>query len=174
MKETEVLQQLAAAARQKQLQLLEDQIEAVNEAVKQAKPKSVEEFTAILEPLAQAMAALVEETRQTLTNIDLKAKQQSETFSGQIQDMAKDWKAAAIEAQKAAGNLNKAAKRMEWQHYALAAVIGVFSATLVTVFMLWLAPQRPFMNHLDTAEVVARLKPALIEALKPSSTKHKP
>src|SRR5450756_133217 len=85
MKKTEGLQKLAAASREKQLQLLEDQIEAV----KQAKPKSVEEFTAILEPLAQAMAALVEETRQTLANIDLKAKEQSETFSGQIQDRAK-------------------------------------------------------------------------------------
>jgi acyl-CoA reductase-like NAD-dependent aldehyde dehydrogenase len=170
MKKTEGLQKLAAASREKQLQLLEDQIEAV----KQAKPKSVEEFTAILEPLAQAMAALVEETRQTLANIDLKAKEQSDTFSGQIQDMAKDWKAAAIEAKTAAGNLDKAAKRMEWRHYALTAATGVFSAVLVTAFMLWLVPQRPFMNHLDTAEVVARLKPALIEALKPSRSKHNP
>src|SRR5260364_168434 len=81
-----------------------------------------------LERLAQAMAALKDETRQTLTEIDSKSREQIETFKQQIGNSARAWNNAAAEAKRAADSLNQAGQRMEWRHYALAALTGAVTA----------------------------------------------
>lgn len=163
MSKTETLRQSAAASNETRLERLASQIEAV----RQAKIQSAEDLAATLEPLAQAMAALADETRQTLAEIDRKSQEQGEKFSAQVSAAAKEWKAAAAEAQKAAEALNRAGQRMEWRHYGLAVVTGAITAALVSGFWLWLAPPT-VQNQLDAQAVAEYLTPAVIEALRPS------
>ena len=163
MSKTETLRQSAAASNETRLERLASQIEAV----RQAKHQSAEDLAATLEPLAQAMAALTDETRQTLAEIERKSREQGEKFSSQISAAAKEWKAAAAEAQKAAEALNQAGQRMEWRHYLLAALVGMVTAAAVTASWLFLAPPS-IQNQLDPQAVAEHLKPAVIEALKPS------
>jgi uncharacterized phage infection (PIP) family protein YhgE len=166
MSKTETFRQSAAASNENRLERLANQIEAV----RQAKHQSAEDLAASLEPLAQAMAALTDETRRTLEGIDCKSKEQSETFRNQINAAAKSLKEAAAEAQKAANNLNQAGRQMGWKHYSLTLATGLFTAALVSGFWLWLAPPT-VQNALDPEAVAKHLKPALIEALKPSKNK---
>ncbi|MNF05463.1 hypothetical protein D3C80_2051940 [compost metagenome] len=56
---------------------------------------------------------------------------------------------------------------MEWGHYALVVGTGLVTAVLVSGFWLWLAPPT-VQNQLDPKAVADHLKPAVIEALKPS------
>lgn len=166
MSKTETLRQSAAATNETRLEHLAEQMETL----RQAKHQSAEDLAATLEPIAQAMAALTDETRQTLAEIDRKSREQGEKFSAQVSAAAKEWKAAAAEAQKAAAALNKAGQRMEWRHYALAGMTGLITAMLVSVCWLWLAPPT-IQNQLDPQAVAEHLKPAVIEALKPSKGK---
>jgi hypothetical protein len=124
-------------------------------------------LAATLEPLAQALAVLTDETRQTLAEIERTSREQGERFSGQMNAAAEHWKAAATQAQWAADRLNQAGARMEWSHYALAALTGALTGALVSAFWLWLAPPT-IQNLLDAHAVAEHLKPAVIEALKPS------
>ena len=158
MSKTEILRQSAAASNEKRLERLANQIETLRQADRQ----SVEELAETLEPLAQAMAALTDETRQTLAEINRKSREQSEQFSSQINAAAQYWKDAAAGAQQAADSLKQAGQRMEWRHYALAALTGAITAALVTAFWLWLAPPK-IMNQiqLDPQAVAEHLKPAL-------------
>ena len=168
MSKTETLRQLSAAENEKRIERLASQIETLRQSQRQ----SVEDLAATLEPLAQAMAALADETRQTLAEIDRKSREQAERASRQINEAAKSWQEAASEAQTAAEALDRAVQRMEWRHYALAALTGALTAVLVTVFWLWLAPPN-IQNQitLDANSVAEHLKPAVIEALKPSRGK---
>ena len=163
MSKTETLRQLSDAANEKRIERLANQIESL----RQAKHQSAEDLAATLEPLAQAMAALTDETRQTLAEIERKSQEQGEKFSAQVSEAAKEWKAAAAEAQKAAEALNQAGQRMEWRHYLLAALVGMVTAAAVTASWLFLAPPS-IQNQLDPQAVAEHLKPAVIEALKPS------
>ena len=156
MSKTETLRRLSDAANEKRIERLANQIESL----RQAKHQSAEDLAATLEPLAQAMAALADETRQTLAEIDRRSREQSELFQRQLSE-------STAAARKAAEKLSRASQRMEWRHYALAALTGVLTAALVTVFWLWLAPPR-IQNMLDAQAVAEYLKPAVIEALKPS------
>ena len=156
MTKTETLRQLSDAANEKRVERLATQIESL----RQAKLQSVEELAATLEPLAQAMAALTDETRQTLAEIDRRSREQSELFQRQLSE-------STAAARKAAEKLSRASQRMEWRHYALAALTGALTAALVTVFWLWLAPPK-VENLLDARAVAEHLKPAVIEALTPS------
>lgn len=165
MSKTETLRQLSDAANEKRIERLANQIESL----RQAKHQSAEDLAAMLEPLAQAMAALTDETRQTLAEIERKSQEQGERFSAQVKEAASNWKAAATEAQKAAEALNQAGQRMEWRHYLLAAMVGMVTAAAVTASWLLLAP--PTIQNqitLDAPAVAEHLKPAVIEALKPS------
>jgi ElaB/YqjD/DUF883 family membrane-anchored ribosome-binding protein len=163
MSKTEILKESALATNEIRLERLAAQIETV----RQTKHQSAEDLAATLEPLAQALAALTDETRQTLAEIDRKSREQSETFKRQLSESVKGYKEAAAEAQKAADSLNQAGARMEWNHYGLAVMTGLFTAALVSGFWLWLAPPT-VENQLDAKAVAAYLKPAVIEALKPS------
>ena len=55
-----------------------------------------------LSPLAQAMAALTDETRQTLAEIERKSQEQGETFKRQLSESVKGYKDAAAAASQAA------------------------------------------------------------------------
>ena len=164
MSKAETLKQSAAASNAARLAELTIGIEEL----RQAKYQSVEELAATLEPLAQALAKLTDETQQTLTTIEARTLTQGETFTRQLDTSAKTWKDTAIQAQQAADSLNQAGSRLEWTHFALAATTGMGSAVLVSAFWLWLAPQKVPQLQFDAKEVAAILKPAVIEALKPS------
>ena len=140
--------------------------------MRQDKHQSAEELAQTLEPLAQALAALTDETRQTLAEIDRKSREQGEAFKRQLSESVKGYKEAAAEASQAADSLNQAGQRMEWRHYALALLTGLVTAALVSGFWLWLAPPTvTVQNQLDAKAVADHLKPAVIEALKPSKGK---
>ncbi|MDM5182286.1 IncQ-type mobilization protein MobB, partial [Massilia sp. DJPM01] len=129
-----------------------------------------EDLAVTLEPLAQALAALTDETRQTLIEIDRKSREQAEKFASQLTESVKGYTEAAAEASKAAESLDRAGRRMEWRHYALALMTGLFTAALVSAFWLWLKPP-VIQNSLDAEAVAEYLKPAVIEALKRSKSK---
>ena len=166
MSKTETLRQSALAANATRVEHLATQLETF----RQAQYQSAEDLAAMLEPLAQALAALTDETRQTLAEIDRKSREQGETFKRQLSESVTGYKEAATDAQKAADSLNQAGQRMEWNHYALAVVTGLVTAALVSGFWLWLAPPK-VQNQLDAKAVADHLKPAVIEALKPSRGK---
>ncbi|MDM5182288.1 IncQ-type mobilization protein MobB, partial [Massilia sp. DJPM01] len=129
-----------------------------------------EDLAVTLEPLAQALTALTDETRQTLIEIDRKSQEQAEKFASQLTESVKGYKEAAAEASKAAESLDLAGQRMEWRHYALAVVTGLFTAMLVSAFWLWLNPP-VIKNSVDAEAVAEALKPVVIEALKRSKNK---
>jgi hypothetical protein len=167
MSKTETLRLSAAASSAQRLEQLSGQIEDL----RQARHQSVEDLAAKLEPLAQAMAALVDETKSTLAEIQGKAREQGETFTGQMNEAARSWNQAAEHAAQAGTRLELAGQRLEWRHYALAGMTGLISAALVSVFWLWVAPPRSPDVKLDPQAVAELLKPAVIEALKPSKRK---
>jgi hypothetical protein len=140
------------------------------QTVRDAKAQSAEELSALLEPLAQALAALSDDTARTLTEIDRKARETSTSFRLQLENATKDLNAATAQAQQAAAGLNRAANRLNWAHYFLAMAIGLSTAGLVSAFWLWLRPPT-IENLLDPKMVAEHLKPAVIEALKPSKGK---
>ena len=165
MSKTETLRQSAAASNEKRIERLANQIETV----RQVKHQSAEELAATLEPLAQAMAALTDETRQTLAGLEAQSKAHADKISSQISPAAKGVREAAAEAQTAAEALNQAGQRMERQHYILAVAIGLLTGVLVTVFWRWLAP--PTVNNhieLDAGQVAAQIRAATAPQ-KPSS-----
>jgi hypothetical protein len=156
MSKTETLRQSAAASNERRLEYLANQ----TELLRVAKLHSAEKLAETLEPLAQAMAALTDETRQTLAEIDRKSWEHSEQFSRQINAAVQHWKDAAAAAQQAADSLNQAGQRMAWRHYALAALTGALTAALVSVFWLWLKPPI-IQNMLDSQAVAEHLRPVL-------------
>ena len=166
MSKAETLRKSAAASNAARVAALTSGIKEL----RQARHQSVEELAAALEPLAQALATLTDETRDTLAAIEARTRAQGETFSRQLDTLAKSWEAATAQAQQAADSLDRAGRRLEWTHYALAVTTGLASAVLVSAFWLWVAPPRVQMQ-LDAKEVAAILKPAVIEALKPSRGK---
>ena len=167
MSKAETLKQSAAASNAARVAALTSGIEEL----RQAKHQSAEELAATLEPLAQALAKLTDDTRDTLAAIEAKTRAQGEAFNLQLSTSATTWKEAATQAQQAADSLNRAGSRLEWRFYALTVATGVASAALVSAFWLWLAPQKVPQMQFDAKEVAAILKPAVIEALKPSRGK---
>ena len=160
MSKTETLRQSAAALSATRVAQLASQVETL----RQSRHQSAEELAATLEPLAQALASLTDETRSTLAEIEKKTREQGETFSRQLSTSAQSWKDAAAQAQKAADRLERAGSRLEWSHYALAVMTGLITAALESAFWLWLAPPT-VESTLDAKAVAEHLKPA-IEALK--------
>jgi chromosome segregation ATPase len=167
MSKTETLRLSAAASSAQRLEQLSGQIEDL----RQARHQSVEELAAALEPLAQAMAALVDETKSTLAEIQHKAQEQGEKFTAQMNTAAENWNRAAERAEQAGLRLQQAGQGLRWRHYALAGVTGLVTAALVSVFWLWVAPPKSPEVVLNAKGVAEQLKPAVIEALKPSRRK---
>jgi Zn-dependent oligopeptidase len=147
---------LAAASNAARLAELGRQIETV----RQAKLESAEQLASMLEPLAQAMAALTDETRESLTAIVQQSREQSEKFQAQSEAARKAWREAVTETQRAADSLDRAGHRIELTHYLLALTTGLMTAVLVSVFWLWLAPPS-VINKLDARAVAEYLKPEI-------------
>ena len=156
MTKSETLKQLAAASNAARLTNLAQQIEHV----RQTKLESAEQLATMLEPLAQAMAVLTDETRQTLSEIVQQSREQGEKFQAQIAVATKVWMDATVHAQRAAESLDDAGRRMEWTHYLLALTTGLFTAILVSAFWLWLAPPS-VTNQLDAKAVADYLRPEI-------------
>lgn len=165
MKKTETLRQLAASANEKSIADLGTRIEAL----RQAKIESADQLAAMLEPIAQAMAALTDETRNTLMEIGQKSREHSLRFDQEVTIAAKALSHAAAMAEQAAGRMDQAGQSMRWTHYLLSAVVGLFAAGLVSAFWLLRVPPA-ITNQLDAAQVAEQLRPA-IEALKPFKRK---
>jgi hypothetical protein len=165
MKKTETLRQLAANANEKSIADLGTRIEAL----RQAKIESADQLASMFEPIAQAMAALTDETRITLDEIGQKSRAHSERFEREVSAAETAVLQAAAMANESAERMNWAGQSMELRHYLLVTVTGLFTAALVSAFWLWLAPPT-VVNRLDAAQVAEYLRPA-IEALKPSKLK---
>jgi hypothetical protein len=157
MNKAETLRQLAASANAKKLESLSQQIETLHTA----KLESVEQLATILEPLAQAMAALTDETRDTLGAVQTAAKEEAERINEHLAFAAKACQEAAINAQRTAQHLDNAGRRLELSHYAVAVMTGLVSATLASAFWLWRAPEPTVINQLDPKLVAEYLAPAI-------------
>lgn len=165
MKKTETLRQLAASANAKRIADLGARIETL----RVAKIDSADQLASMLEPIAQAMAALTDETRNTLAEIEQKSREHSARFEREVLAAATAVQHAATMANQSAEYLNRAGQNLEWTHYLLSVAIGMGTAALASAFWLWLAPPT-VVNRLDAAQVAEYLRPA-IEALKPSRHK---
>ncbi len=166
MSKTETVRQLAAAKNEQRIEHLASQMQAL----RSAEIQKTEELAALLEPLAQAMAALTDETRQTLAEIERKTKEQAETFNQRLELQAKHLHKAAEQANSAASSLRSAAYNLNWTHYVIVIITGIISAVIVSGFWLWLAPPT-IQNSLDAESVAKFLKPAVTAALKHSRSR---
>jgi ElaB/YqjD/DUF883 family membrane-anchored ribosome-binding protein len=124
---------LASASNAARLDALGQRIEAL----RSSRVESVEELASMLEPLAQAMATLTDEARQTLTDVEQQSREQAERFKNQVETATKALSQATTLAQHAANNMGAAARWTEWRHYLLAVMTGVMSGLLVSAFWLW-------------------------------------
>jgi hypothetical protein len=162
MKKTETLRQLAANANETSIAKLGARIEAL----RQAKIESTDQLASMLEPIAQAMTALTDETRITLDEIGTKSRAHSERFEREVSAAATAVLLAAEMANESAERMSWVGQGMELRRYLLVVTTGILSAALVSAFWLWLPPPT-VVNRLDAAQVAEHLRPA-IEALKPS------
>lgn len=165
MKKTETLRQLAANANEKSIVDLGTRIEAL----RQAKIESADQLASMLEPIAQAMAALTDETRITLGEIGQKSRAHSERFEREVSAAATAVLQVAAMANESAERMSRAGQSMELRHYLLVVATGLLTAALVSAFWLWLAPPT-VVNRLDAAQVAEYLRP-VIEALRPSKSR---
>lgn len=121
MKKTETLRQLAASANEKSIADLGMRIETL----RAAKIESADQLASLLEPIAQAIAALTDETRSTLAEIEQKRLEHSARFEREVTAAATAVQRAATMANQSAEYLHRAGQNMEWTHYLLAVATGL-------------------------------------------------
>jgi hypothetical protein len=80
MTKSETMKQLAAASNAARLDDLGQRIETL----RSARIENAEHLALMLEPLAQAMAALTDETRLTLEAVEHRSREQGERFKSQV------------------------------------------------------------------------------------------
>ena len=165
MSKAETLRRLAEQSNEKRLEHLGTQIEAL----RQTKIQNAEELAQIVEPLAQAMAALTDEARQNILALNEQSLETELKLRSQMVYAMRAYEEATKDARKAAEEMKKAGELLEWKHYAQTVLVGVFSAVLVSVFWIWRAPT-PQLT-LDPKEIAELLKPAVIEASRPSRSR---
>jgi gas vesicle protein len=156
------MKRLAAASNAARLTELGQGIETL----RTAKIASADQLASMLEPLAQAMAALTDETRETMAAIAQQGREQGDRLRMQIDAASSAWSKASSEAQQVVQNLETAARQTERRQYALVVTTGLMTALLVSAFWLWLAPPT-VENHLDAKAVADMLRPEIAPA-KPS------
>ena len=166
MTKTETARLSAAASNEKRLAHLTHQIETV----RQARHKSVEDLATVLEPLAQAMAALSDETRQTLALIERRAHDHAESFTSQLQEEVSAFLEISTRAREAAEQMSRSVRSQRWKMMIVCVMSGVLAAVLVSASWRWAQPPRaPQAVTLDAQAVAQLLRPAVIAALKPHS-----
>jgi hypothetical protein len=184
MSKTEMLRQSAQAKNATRLEALAHQVQAVREV----RHQSVEDLAAMLEPLAQALAALSDETRSTLVEIESRSRATGENFQIQLEAASRALKDAIAQTQiqahlqaqiqeqtqahltrSAADAMNRAGALLHRRHciwtMAAAVATGTVSAVLVSAFWLLLSPPT-LQGSLDPKALALWLKPVLIDALK--------
>lgn len=156
-----MLRQSAVEKSKANLEQLAEQVQTIREA----KLQSVEEMSAMLEPLAQALASLSSEAGKTLSEIQKATQAANARFQSQMTNATASLSSLEASSTEATLDLKTAASRLGWGHYSLSVLTGLLTALLVSAFWLWHNP--PMVNTtLDPKLVAEVLKPALIEALK--------
>ncbi|MES2350506.1 MAG: mobilization protein [Pseudomonadota bacterium] len=112
------------------------------------------------------MAALTDETRTSLEQIEQRSREQGEQLRSQTETAIVSWNQAAKAAQQAAERLDEAGRRVELSQYLLTILTGVMTGLLASAFWLWLAPAPTVQNVLDAKAVAELLRPE-IAAQKP-------
>ena len=150
MHKTETLRQLSAVANEKHVEHMSAQLETL----RQAQVQSAEELASLLEPLAQAMAALTDETRVTLTELQQQSTMQVQALAAQSQALLHQWERNPQELQAAAQRLtaatdrliqnsaqilHQATWRLGWKHYAVTVATGLVAALLTLGLWTWLS-----------------------------------
>jgi len=163
MSKTETLRQSAEAANAKRLEALS--LDEKAKALSQA--RSVDELATAIEPLAKALATLSSEATRTLAEIEQKTRAASVDYQRQISATSDNLGMVIRATKQATHELNRAANRLDWSHFALAIATAMLSALLVSGFWLWFSPPT-VQTTLDPKAVAEYLKPAVIEAIKNS------
>jgi uncharacterized protein YukE len=172
MSKAEMLQQSAHARNTTRVEALAHQVQAV----RQARLQSAEDLAAVVEPLTQALSMLSDETRSTLDEIDHRSRELGERFQAQLdaacQGMQNALQQTLSQATRHGTEPARPAGRWlgRWHigwAVATAVASGTLAAVLVSAFWLWISPPS-IQNLLDPKAMALWLKPAVIEALKPS------
>lgn len=124
MSKIETARQLAQTQSAQRIEHLASQMQQL----KDSKIQSVEELAQMIEPLAQSIAALTDETRETLSTIDARSK----NAAGAIARERKQLLEAINEAKTAATEMQQEAGAVNLKMFAIALLTGVFSAVAVT------------------------------------------
>lgn len=111
--------------------------------------RGIDDLAETIEPLAQAMASLSEETRETLTEFLSESMKQSEKFSDKQTKALSTWNKGAEEMRGAAEDLVRASERAEsaakwwqWSLFGWALMASVLPMLLlVTASWIWLGPK---------------------------------
>lgn len=161
MSKAETLRQSAEAANAKRLEglSLDEKAKALSHA------KSVDELAMAIEPLAKALATLSGEAGKALAEIEQKTKAASVDYQRQISATSDNLGMVVRATRQATQELNRAANRLDWSHFALAITTAMLSALLVSGFWLWFKPPT-VQTTLDPKAVAEYLRPAVIEAMK--------
>lgn len=168
MSKAEMLRQSAIDKNKSNLEQLAEQVQTIRDA----KAQSVEELSAMLEPLAQALASLSSDAAKTLRDIQEATQAASVGFHREIQNANTSLSNSEIRATQATAGLKRAASSLGWRHYALTVLTGLVSAALVSAFWLWFKPPKSPDINLDPKAVADYLRPALsASAVKPSKGK---
>jgi|GEM_PF-1488323 len=169
MSKAETLRQSAIDKNKSNLDQLAEQVQTIRDA----KVQSVEELSALLEPLAQALASLSSDAAETLREINLATKRTSVDFERQVKAANESLGMAGKATRQATAGLEHAVSSLSWGHYALTVLTGLVTAVLVSAFWLWFSPPKVEVP-LDTKKVAEYLTPALIEAMKTGKEPVKP
>ncbi len=161
MSKAETLRRSAKAKNEKRLEGQE--IESPIEAVRRA--RSLEELSATVEPLAQALAVLSDNASQALASSVQQSQQASASFEAKLLKATSALQQATTQAHEAAVRLNRAASRLDRRFVVINILTGVMagllSALLVSVFWLWAAPPTVSVQ-LDPKAVAEQLKGTVV------------
>ena len=177
MSKTGTLRQLAETSNEKRADQLLQQLQNLQTV----RLENAEQLAEIVEPLAQAMATLTDETRKILVEVQENIQAQEKRFQERIEAQEKlflqklerqeEWlNTASKKTLSSLTDLDKSAKALTWRHYGLCAAMGGISAILVLGLWRWLAPL-PILNYeLDVPSLVKLIRQE-IEASKHSRGK---
>lgn len=137
------------------LQDLPDQVRQSLMLMQQETSATAERMATAIEPLAQAMARLTDETRETFAQIEARSKEQAAAQKKATAEAHSAVLKASREATEAARRLEGSTSSLTMSHYVLAGLTGLLSAVLTTAFWLFLSP--PAIQNQISPEAIARM-----------------
>lgn len=132
-----------------------DQVQQSLMLMRQETSATAERMAIAIEPLAQAMARLTDETREALSQIEARSKEQIAAQKKSISESHSAAMKVSREATEAARRLEGSTSSLTMSHYGLAAMMGLLSAALTTAFWLFLSP--PTIQNQINPEAIARM-----------------